>query len=142
MPPPEVSRHYGLRDEQEKYFQQMKDQMAADRQRTWSEEGKTGRLFILFVSLMISSHVRHIWKTTDLHEKFSSSLDILDEMRSIRCVEHAHRAVRITPFVGKQLDICKAFGFEVPKNCAPNYVSTKIEKGKRGRPRKPATESL
>jgi hypothetical protein len=38
---------YRLRDEQEKYFQQMKDQMVADRKRNWSEEGKTGRLFIL-----------------------------------------------------------------------------------------------
>jgi hypothetical protein len=53
---------YCLRDEQEKYFQQMKDQMVSDRQRNWSEEGKTGRLFILFVSLIISSWVRHIWK--------------------------------------------------------------------------------
>ena len=39
----ETFRTYGLRDEQEKYFQQMKDQMVADRQRNWSEEGKTGR---------------------------------------------------------------------------------------------------
>ena len=39
---------YGLRDEQEKYFQQMKSQLGFDRQRNWSEEGKTGRLLILF----------------------------------------------------------------------------------------------
>lgn len=52
---------YGLRDEQEKYFCQMKTQMGFDRQRNWSEEGKTGRLLILFVSLIISSYVRHIW---------------------------------------------------------------------------------
>ena len=138
----ETLRHYGLRDEQEKYFQQMKDQMAADRQRTWSEEGKTGRLFILFVSLMVASHVRHVWKTTDLHEKFRSSLDILDEMRSIRCIEHARRAVRITPFVGKQLDICRAFGFDVPKGCGPEYLSVKVDKPRRGRPRNPAKGDL
>jgi hypothetical protein len=74
-------RAYRLRDEQEKYFQQMKDQMLADRQRNWSEEGKTGRLFILFVSLVLSSYVRHIWKTTELKKMFYSSLDIVDEMR-------------------------------------------------------------
>jgi hypothetical protein len=62
----EAYRTYGLRDEQEKYFQQMKSQMVADRQRNWSEEGKNGRLFILFASLILSSWVRHIWKTTDL----------------------------------------------------------------------------
>ena len=32
---------YGLRDEQEKYFQQMKSQLGFERQRNWSEEGKT-----------------------------------------------------------------------------------------------------
>ena len=51
---------YGLRDKQEKYFQQMKSQLGFDRQRNWSEEGKTDRLLILFVGLILSSYVRHI----------------------------------------------------------------------------------
>jgi hypothetical protein len=25
-----------------------------------------------------------------------------------------------TPFVGKQVDICEAFGFEIPKGCEPS----------------------
>lgn len=134
-------RTYRLRDEQEKAFQQMKGQMVSDRQRTWSEEGKTGRLFILFVSMILGSVVRHTWKTTELHELFSSSLDVLDEMRSIRCIEHTGRAKFITPFVGRQLDICEAFGFDVPQGCSPDYVSRKKQPKKRGRPRKPTTET-
>lgn len=90
---------YGLRDEQEKYFQQMKSQLGFDRQRNWSEEGKTGRLLILFVGLILSSYVRHIWKSTDLHKSFTSTLEVLDEMRSIRCVEHTGKTKHITPFV-------------------------------------------
>jgi len=93
---------YCLRDEQEKYFQQMKSLMVSDRQRNWSEDGKTGRLFILFVSLILSSYVRHVWKSTSLYDLFPSSLDILDEMRSIRLIEHTNRAKMITPFVGAQ----------------------------------------
>jgi transposase len=112
-------RTYHLRDEQEKYFQQMKDQMVSDRQRNWSEEGKTGRLLILFVSLILSSYIRYIWKSTKLHDEFSSSLGIVDEMRPIRCVEHRNRSKVITPFVGAQVDICEAFNFEIPKGCAP-----------------------
>ena len=119
----EAYRTYGLRDEQEKYFQQMKSQMMADRQRNWSEEGKTGRLFILFVSLILSSWVRHIWNSTRLYELFSSSLEILDAMRPIRLIEHTNRAKVITPFVGKQVDICEAFGFDIPDGCAPAYTS-------------------
>jgi len=136
----EAFRTYSLRDEQEKCFQQMKSQMQADRQRNWSEEGKTGRLFILFVSLILSSWVRHIWKTTDIYELFSSSLEVLDEMRPIRLIEHKNRAKMITPFVGAQADICEAFGFAMPDGCAPAYTSRKKPRRKRGRPPKPDVE--
>ena len=136
----EAFRAYSLRDEQEKYFQQMKSQMLADRQRNWSEEGKTGRLFILFVSLVLSSWVRHIWKTTGLYDLFSSSLEILDEMRPIRLIEHTNRAKLITPFIGAQVDICEEFGFAIPEGCAPAYTSRKKPRRKRGRPPKPEVE--
>lgn len=125
---------YSLRDEQEKYFCQMKTQMGFDRQRNWSEEGKTGRLLILFVGLIISSYVRHIWKTTGLKKQFASTQDILDEMRSIRCIEHNGRAKFITPFVGAQKDICKAFGFDIPEGCGTEYKSRKVSPKRRGRP--------
>jgi len=133
-------RTYRLRDEQEKYFQQMKDQMVSDRQRNWSEEGKTGRLFILFVSLILSSYVRNVWKSTRLYDMFTSSLEILDEMRSIRCVEHTNRAKFITPFVGTQLSICYSFEFDIPKGCEPAYTSRHKPKRKRGRAPKKQVE--
>jgi len=136
----EAFRTYGLRDEQEKYFQQMKGQMVSDRQRNWSEEGKTGRLFILFVSLILSSYVRHVWKSSTLYQLFSSSLEILDEMRPIRMVEHTNRAKSITPFVGAQVNICEAFGFEIPQGCAPAYTSKHKPARKRGRPPKKTVE--
>ena len=110
---------YHLRDEQEKLFSQLKTQMVARRCRTWSEEGHEGRLLVMFVALTFSSYLRHIWRSTDLKKKFSSSLEILDEMRSIRCMEHNHKAKKITPFIGKQIDICKIFGFDIPKGCEP-----------------------
>ena len=133
---------YSLRDEQEKYFCQMKTQMGFDRQRNWSEEGKTGRLLILFIGLIISSHVRHIWKTTGLKKQFASTQDILDEMRSIRCIEHNGRAKFITPFVGAQKDICKAFGFDIPEGCGTEYRSRKVSPKRRGRPAKAKTVKL
>jgi hypothetical protein len=114
----------------------MKDQLGADRQQNWSEEGKTGRLFILFVSLIMSSYVRQIWKSTKLKEKFSSSLDILDEMRSIRCVEYGNE-MKITPFTGAQVDICEEFGFSILEgSCSLNSSSNQRPKGNRGRPPK------
>jgi hypothetical protein len=65
---------------------------------------------------------------------FRSSIDILDEIRPIRMIEHTNRAKTITPFVGAQLDICKEFGFDIPEGCAPAYTSRQKAKRKRGRP--------
>ncbi len=110
---------YQLRDEQEKLFSQLKTRMATRRCRTWSEEGYEGRLFVMFAALTFNSYLRHIWRSTDLKKQFSSSQEILDEMRSIRCMEHNYKAKKITPFIGKQLDICEAFGFDIPKGCEP-----------------------
>lgn len=134
-------RTYKLRDEQEKYFGQMKSQMMSNRQRNWSEEGKTGRLLILFVSLILSSYVRHIWKSTRLYDLFPSSVEILDEMRPIRLIEHTNRAKVVTPFVGAQVDICEVFGVQIPEGCSPKYVSPKKPKRRRGRPPKKTGET-
>jgi len=132
---PEALVEYKRRDEQEKYFQQMKSQMVSNRQRNWSEEGKTGRLFILFVALVLGSYLRHIWKTDKwLKEMYPSSIEILDEMRAIRCVEHKGRATMITPFVSDQMKIARTFGFTIPDGCDSDYKSKQPAR-KRGRPR-------
>lgn len=133
--PMTAQRHYKLRDEQEKYFSMMKGLMGSDRQRNWSESGKTGRLFILFVAQILGCYLGNIRKAK-LEDQFDSIADILGEMRPIRYIEHPNTVAFITPFVGKQVDICEAFGFDIPKGCAPEYVVRKTTKGKRGRPRK------
>ncbi len=130
---------YRLRDEQEKYFELMKDQLGFSTQDNWSEDGKTGRLFILFVGLVLVSRVRHIWRSTELRNRFDSSLAVLDEMRCIRAIETPGHRMTMTPFVSDQLEICKAFNIAVPEDCCPGYVSKQVRK--RGRPRKtPITE--
>ena len=130
-----ANRHYRLRDEQEKYFALMKGVLGADRQRTSTETGKIGRSFILFVAQIMGCYLSHVRKTK-LAEQFHSVADVLNEMRPIRCIEHPNTKAYITPFVGKQVDICEALGFEIPEGCAPDYVVKKTNKGKRGRPRK------
>lgn len=67
---------------------------------------------------------------------FGSTHDMLDEMRSVRCIEQAGKMRTMTPFVGAQLDICEAFGFDIPEGCAPRYRPRKVEPKRPGRPRK------
>lgn len=133
----QAARSYALRDEQEKFFEQEKGPVGADRQRCWSEDGKNGRLFIYFVAMILASYVKHIWKSTTLKKHFCSFSEVLDEMRPIRCIEHKGHARHITPFVGKQIDIAKAFEFEIPDGCDAKYKSRKSREKKAGRPAKP-----
>ena len=130
-----ANSHYRLRDEQEKYFSMMKGILRSDRQRNWSEDGKNGRQFILFVAQILGCCLSHIRKTK-LAEHFDSTESVLNEMRPIRYVEHPNTVPYITPFVGKQVDICEAFGISIPEGCAPEYVVRSTNKGKRGRPSK------
>lgn len=125
---------YKIRDEQEKYFEQMKNQMRFRTQDIWSEDGKIGRLFIMFVGLVLSSYVRHIWKTTNLNEIFDSSLAVLDEMHCIRAIEDPGHKMRLTPFIGEQIKICEAFDIEVPEECAPKGYHTKRATRRSSRP--------
>ena len=107
---------YKLRDEQEKYFDIMKNQMGFDIQRNSSESGKNGRLFILFIGLILKSKLRYTWKSR-LHDIYPTSIDILNEMRSIRMCEYNDGSSHITTFSGRQLDICDAFDINPPLEC-------------------------
>lgn len=142
--PMQAMDNYGMRDEQEKCFALQKGPLGHDRLRTWSKGGKRGRMFIYFVGLILASYVRSVWQSDEvLRKRFTSTEAVLAEMRTIRCVEHTGRMKFITPFVGSQVDICKAFGFSIPDGCAPVYVSkAKSLTRRRGRPAKAKTENL
>ena len=129
-----AAESYALRDEQEKYFEQMKGPLGTDRLRCWSEDGKNGSLFIYFAALILASYVKHVWKSTVLHKQLDSFSEVLDEMRPIRCIEHKGHAKHVTPFVGKQIDVCKAFDFYIPDGCQPKYASRKTREKRLGRP--------
>lgn len=143
MNPIEAMDNYGMRDEQEKCFQLQKGPLCQDRTRCWTESSKHGRMFICFIGLILASFVRHVWESSAyLRKKFGSTESLLAEMRTIRCIEHKGKVKFITPFVGDQVEICKAFGFEIPAGCAPLYTSkAKATSTKRGRPAKPKTEA-
>ena len=140
--PLQAMDNYGMRDEQEKCFALQKGPLGHDRLRTWSEGGKRGRMFICFVGLILASYVRSVWRKDDvLRKMFPSTEAVLAEMRTIRCIEHTGKMKFITPFVGSQVDICRAFDFDIPDGCAPVYVSkARPVTRKRGRPAKAKVE--
>ena len=100
-------------------------------------------MLVCFIGLILASYVRSVWESNDHPRfKFGSNESLLAEMRTIRCIEHKGRIKLITPFVGEQVEICRAFGFEIPQGSAPAYTSkAKSGKPKRGRPAAPKTEA-
>ena len=135
---------YKSRDEHEKNFDQLKNQMLYYNQRNSSEEGRNGRSFISFVGLIAISSVRHAWKVK-MQDQYESSLDMLDELESIRYSEYTDGTTHMSSFTGKQVDICDACGVDVPKECMPaTYRKAKERKEhpkKRGRkPRNASAE--
>lgn len=134
----EQYRLYILRDEQEKYFEGMKDQLGFKMQRNWREDTKTGRLFILFIGLILHCEIRRVWKT-ELKEKYPSSIDVLQEMTPIRYVEYDDGTSHITGFTSGQAEIATAFKAPIPKECLSDTQKTGIKRKeagtKRGRPK-------
>lgn len=118
----EAMEHYGLRAEQEMDNEQWKTLMQCDRERNSSEATKTGASFIQFTGRIMSCYLRYAWRSSvDLRKIFRSSLAIVDEMRRIRCIEYPKQSsMHLTPFIGRQLVICKTLGFSIPEGCKPD----------------------
>ena len=109
---------YKSRDEHEKNFDQLKNQMLYYNQRNSSEEGRNGRSFISFVGLIAVSSVRYAWKEK-MQDRYESSLNMLDELESVRYSEYTDGTTHMSSFTGKQVEICDACGVAVPKECMP-----------------------
>lgn len=127
---------YELRDEQEKYFEEMKDQLGFNLQMNSSEDGKIGKLFILFIGLILRSAIRSTWKEK-LSKTYNSSVDILHEMNPIRLVKYDDGSEHVTAFTTSQMLISNAFNLPIPTGCLScnqQVQDTMQVTRKRGRP--------
>jgi len=132
----EVLSHYRMRDEQEKYFTQMKSGLGGNRNRTCSELGKNGKEFLLFIGLILSSVLKYTFLSTDLKNRFKSSYEVITKMKSIHYVKRKGCKPHMTAFIGIQNDVCKAFNIAIPEGCAPRFPSLTKPKPRKGRSRK------
>ena len=123
---------YALRDEQEKYFEEMKDQLGFNMQNNWSEDGKTGRLFILFIALILRSQLRHVW-SEKLRDRYPSSIDVLHEMFPIRYIEYPDGSSSVTGFTTPQMEIGMAFSLPMPQDCLSSVQKAAMERKLAGR---------
>ena len=120
---------YKARDEHEKNFDQMKNQMHFRVQRSSTEDSKNGMSFILFVGLIPISRLRNTWRTS-MCDDYDTTLDMLDEMEPIRLSEYTNGTVHMTSFTTKQVLISRACNVEPPQECIPKYMRISSSKTK------------
>jgi len=120
---------YRMRDEQEKSFMFIKNTQNGRRLRASTELSVDGRMFIQFLALTLNAYVYNIYCTSPtLQKMFPTRRHLYEELMSIRRIEHPRKARIISEFVGKQVDVFDAFGFEIPKGCRP---TSRQKKGKK-----------
>lgn len=116
-----VLDRYRMRDEQEKSFMFVKSEQNGRRLRTSTEPSTDGRMLVQFISLTINAAIHRVYTASEpLKKRFPTRKHMVEEMRSIRLIRHPKRAKIITEFVGMQVDIFDAFGFEIPPHCRPS----------------------
>ena len=140
----EALKAYKSRDEHEKSWDQMKNQMGFYVLRNSSEDGRDGRTFIMFVGLIMVSKVRHFWKKS-MYDLYESTYDMSDEMEPIRFSEYTNGTSHMTTFTGRQVQICDACEVTIPPEVIPKAMREAKERKenpkKRGRKPKNKAES-
>lgn len=116
-----VLSSYRRRDMQEKAFTYLKSWQNGRRLRSSTETSTEGRKFFQFVSLVLNCQLHHLYfnSSETFRKKFASVWEVLDEMRSVRCIQLKGRKEKVSEFVGAQVDIFDEFGFDIPKGSRP-----------------------
>lgn len=132
-PVSDVLKWYSKRDVQEKTFCYMKSWQQGRRLRASTESSVTGRLFILFVALILNSALHVEYSNSEwLQENYLSPWDVLDALMSVRLHEYKGRTPKVSEFFGESLDIFDELEIDVPSGCSPKT---------RMKPKKPLTKS-
>ena len=107
-----------VRDEQERHFERVGNQVGLGTRVRPHGPGEAGRLLCAFVASILASVVRQNWElSAELRCTFASPEDVLDEMRDIRWCGYQDGTGRMTSFSATQEMVAVAFGIEVPRDC-------------------------
>ena len=117
----EILDHYKRKDEHGKKLSELKSYLNFNIQKSSSEESKNGKSFFDFIGLICISKLRNAWKKS-FQNVYHSTLEMLDEMESIRFSEYTDGSTRMTTFTMKQVEICNVCGIEVPYECMPQSL--------------------
>jgi len=113
MGPFEALSVYHDKDAIEKRFGDVKGLPDFRTPRVSSEEALAGKLFVVFVALVLAAWLRRRMKETGLDEDYTLE-GLLDEVEAIERYTQEGRRPRICEVTGKQRDIFGRLGYDLP----------------------------
>ena len=110
----EVLYLYRRRDQVEKMFDTLKTELDSRRLRIHSQEALDGRLFIMFIGLILNFIMLSRIRENEYLQQYSVK-EILNKLKLLRQVEMCNGESYLTEISKKQRDILKAFNVAIPE---------------------------
>ena len=105
---------YRNKDCVEKSFDNIKNELSANRLRVHSRESMEGRLFISFISLILYSRIHNIMREKDLIKKYTIA-EVMFEMKKLKIIELENGRQMLTEISKTQKELFVKLINEVPK---------------------------
>lgn len=104
---------YRNKDVVEKCFDNLKNDLDLHRLRIHSDEAMEGRIFIGFISLIITSYIREKMRVHDIYRKYSFH-ELMAELKKLKMIVFKDGKKMLTEITSRQKFIFKAMELEVP----------------------------
>ena len=111
--PIEAIKIYRTKDLIEKSFNNLKDRLDMRRMSVSSEESFTGKLFVQFVALKLSSYIKKQMDANELFKNYSIPT-LLDELDIIQYFQQPGKAHHLSEITSKQKKIYEAMDVPIP----------------------------
>ena len=113
LDPEEVLDYYRKKDQVEKVFDDLKNELKEKKFRTKNSNTFEGKMFLNFLCLIVISHIRRIMKENDLYKDFSIRT-MFATLKTLKTFELHNGKKILTEITAKQKNIYKAFGVKIP----------------------------
>lgn len=104
---------YCTKDVVEKSFDNTKNDLDLERLRIHSDKAMEGRIFIGFVSLIITSYIRRIMEEKNLYSSYSLN-ELYSELKKLRLIQFKNGKQILTELTSKHKAIFKVFNVKEP----------------------------
>lgn len=104
---------YKDRESVEHCFDILKNEMNHSRLRVKSRKAMEGRLFLVFLGMIIRKYIANIMKEKNIYKKMTYK-EMLMELRKLKSIRMVNNKTHLTEISKKQKSIFKAFGIKIP----------------------------